>query len=237
VSGPAATVHPTTVALVDVVARLAESHLREQHDRSLNRIRSVAAPILARIGRPALAVDHDGWVAAVDSLPLHNRILLPEEIAPGRVWIPALGMCEVELLPGGWLVRLAEEDAAPAISRVTLDLRNAGMPALEMVGHFGCWRQDISPRHAEILFVLASFREGRSAPELAADLYGDPTRVLTVRAEMSRLRKQFAGLLVGRPYRFPETAMVDVCHPTDMSMLLPSSTAPAVRAARGGALG
>ncbi len=232
VSGPAATVHPTTVALIDVVARLAESHLREQHDRTLNRIRSVAAPILARIGRPALAVDQDGWVAAVDSLPLHNRILLPEEIAPGRVWIPALGMCEVELLPGGWLVRLADEDAAPAISRVTLDLRNAGTPALEMVGHFGCWRHDISPRHAEILFVLATFREGRSAPELAADLYGDPTRVLTVRAEMSRLRKQFAGLLHGRPYRFPETAVVDVCHPADMSTLLQSSTAPAIRAAR-----
>ena len=232
VSGPAATVHPTTIALIDVVARLAESHLREQHDRTLNRIRSVAAPILARIGRPALAVDQDGWVAAVDSLPLHNRILLPEEIAPGRVWIPALGMCEVELLPGGWLVRLADEDAAPAISRVILDLRNAGTPALEMVGHFGCWRHDISPRHAEILFVLATFREGRSAPELAADLYGDPTRVLTVRAEMSRLRKQFAGLLHGRPYRFPEPAVVDVCHPADMSTLLQSSTAPAIRAAR-----
>src|SRR4029077_13061770 len=57
VSGPAATVHPTTVALVDAVARLAESHLRELHDRTLNSLRSVAAPILARIASPALAVD------------------------------------------------------------------------------------------------------------------------------------------------------------------------------------
>jgi transcriptional regulator of acetoin/glycerol metabolism len=82
VSGPAATVHPTTVALVDLVARLAESRLRQAHDRTLNRLRTVAAPILARIGRPALAVDQDGWVAAVDSLPLHNRILLPDGVAP-----------------------------------------------------------------------------------------------------------------------------------------------------------
>ena len=130
VSGPAATVHPTTVALVDVVARLAESHLREQHDRTLNRLRTVAAPILARIGRPALAVDADGWVAAVDSLPLHNRILLPDELAPGRAWIPTLGMCEVEPLPGGWLVRLSDDDTAPALSRVVLDLRTPGTPAL-----------------------------------------------------------------------------------------------------------
>jgi GAF domain len=232
VSGPAATVHPTTVALVDVVARLAESHLREQHDGILNPLRTVAAPILARIGKPALAVDHDGWVAAVDSLPLHNRILLPEEIAPGRVWISPLGMCDVEILPGGWLVRLAEDDAAPAISRVTLDLAGAGGPVLEMVGQFGCWRRGISLRHAEILLILAIYPEGRSAPELAADLYGDRSRVVTVRAEMSRLRKQLAGLVLGRPYRFPEAATVRVCYPGDMTALLASSTAPAVRAAR-----
>ncbi len=232
VSGPAATVHPTTVALVDVVARLAESHLREQHDRVLNRLRMVAAPILARIGKPALAVDQDGWVAAVDSLPLHNRILLPEQIAPGRAWIPPLGMCEVELLPGGWLVRLADETDTAAISQVTLDLRHPSGPALEMVGQFGCWRHAITLRHAEILLILALFPEGRSAPELADDLYGDRSRVVTVRAEMSRLRKQFAGLVQGRPYRFPEAAAVAVCYPREMSALLPSSIAPAVRAAR-----
>ena len=232
VSGPAATVHPTTVALVDVVARLAESRLREQHDRTLNRLRSVAAPILARIGAPALAVDHDGWVAAVDSLPLHNRILLPEETAPGRTWVPPLGMCEIELLPGGWLVRPTDDDTTPGISRVTLDVRDSGAPSLEMVGQFGCWRHDISPRHAEILLVLANHREGRSAPDLADDLYGDRSRVVTVRAEMSRLRKQLAGLVHSRPYRFPPSAGVDVCYPPDMATLLAASTAPAIRALR-----
>jgi hypothetical protein len=232
VSGPATTVHPTTVALVDVVARLAESRLREQHDRTLNRLRTVAAPILARIGAPALAVDHDGWVAAVDSLPLHNRILLPEQTAAGRTWVPLLGMCEIEFLPGGWLVRPTAEDAAPGISRVTLDVRDSGAPSLEMVGQFGCWRHDISPRHAEILLVLATHRDGRSAPDLADDLYGDRSRGVTVRAEMSRLRKQLAGLVHGRPYRFPPSAVVDVCYPPDMATLLTASTAPAIRAMR-----
>jgi GAF domain len=234
VSGPAATVHPTTVALVDLVARLAEAKLREAHDRTLNGLRTVAAPILARIGRPALAVDPDGWVAAVDSLPPHNRILLPDNDVPGRVWIPSLGTCDIEALPGGWLVRLAEDgEPGPAISRITLDLRDANGPALEMVGQFGRWRHDISPRHAEILLVLARHRQGRSAPELAADLYGDRSRVVTVRAEISRLRKQFVGLVVGKPYRFPDSAMVDVRYPDNMTTLLASSTAPAIRAARG----
>ncbi|MFN6554935.1 GAF domain-containing protein [Mycolicibacterium septicum] len=232
VSGPASTVHPTTVALVDLVARLAESQLREAHDRTLNRLCAVAAPILARVGSPALAVDGEGWVAAVDSLPLHNRILLPESGLPGRVWIPPLGMCDVEALPGGWLVRVAD-DAEPSASpsRVTLDLRD-GEPTLEMSGQFGSWRRSISCRHAEILLVLATSRQGRSAPELAEDLYGDRSRVVTVRAEMSRLRKQFAGLVAGRPYRFGDSVVVDVRYPQDMSSLLASSTAPAVHAAR-----
>jgi hypothetical protein len=233
VSGPAATVHPTTVALVDVVARLAESHLREQHDRTLNRLRTVAAPIMARINAPALAVDADGWVAAVDSLPLHHRILLPEGVAPGRAWVPPLGLCDIEVLPGGWLVRVAEDDdAVPAVARVTLDLRNAGAPVLEMTGQFGSWRHDISLRHAEILLILALNPDGRSAPELAADLYGDSTRVVTVRAEMSRMRKQFAGIVVGRPYRFADATAVELRHPDDMAELLAPSIAPAVRAAR-----
>ena len=80
--------------------------------------------------------------------------------------------------------------------------------------------------------MLASFPEGRTAPQLAADLYGDRTRVVTVRAEMSRMRKQLPGLVLGQPYRFPETAVVQVGYPQDMSTLLAASTAPAVQAAR-----
>lgn len=233
VSGPAPTVHPTTVALVDLVARLAESQLREAHDRTLNQLRTVAAPILAKVGGPALAVDAEGWVAAVASLPIHNRILLPENGLPGRVWVPPLGMCDVESLPGGWLVRVADDaESTAAPSKVILDLSD-GEPSLEMAGQFGNWRRGISSRHAEILLVLATSQQGRSAPELAEDLYGDRSRVVTVRAEMSRLRKQFVGLVAGKPYRFGDSVVVDVRYPQDMSMLLTSSTASAVHAVRG----
>ena len=85
---------------------------------------------------------------------------------------------------------------------------------------------------AEILLVLATHRDGRSAPDLAEDLYGDRSRVVTVRAEMSRLRSRLAGLVHGRPYRFPPSAVVDVCFPADRATLLAASTAPAIRAMR-----
>jgi hypothetical protein len=235
ISGPAATVHPTTIALVDAVARLAESHLREEHDRTLNRLRAFAAPILARMGSPALAVDTDGWVAAVDAMPLHNRILLPERLAPGRVRLATLGLCAVEPLPGGWLVRPAVGDDAGDLdqaAQVTLDFSNPDTPSLRMVGEFGSWRHDLSLRHAEILLVLALSPQGRSAPQLAGDLYGDRSRVVTVRAEMSRLRKQFTGLLAAQPYRFAGSVGLDVRYPDDRRLLLPPSTAPAIRTAR-----
>ncbi|TFV59242.1 GAF domain-containing protein [Mycobacterium sp. PS03-16] len=231
VSGPAATVHPTTVALVDAVARLAESRLREQHDRTLNSLRTVAAPILARIGSPALAVDPNGWVAAVDSLPPHHRIPLPADVAAGRLWFPTLGACDVEPLPGGWLVRLADE-VSGAATHATLDLRTGDRPSLQMAGGFGGWRRDLTLRHAEIVLALAVSPSGCSAPQLAADLYGDPSRVVTVRAEMSRLRKQFVGLFAAQPYRIAGTVDVEVRYPVDMSTLLPGSTAPFVSALR-----
>lgn len=142
-------------------------------------------------------------------------------------------MCDVEALPDGWLVRVSDDtEASPAPTRVTLDLRDGNDPSLEMTGQFGSWRRSISIRHAEILLVLATARQGRSAPELAGDLYGDRTRVVTVRAEMSRLRKQFVGMIEGRPYRFGDAVAVDVRYPRDMSTLLGPSTAPAVRAVR-----
>jgi hypothetical protein len=233
VSGPAATVHPTTVALVDAVARLAESHLREQHNRTLNSLRMVAAPILARIGSPALAVDPDGWVAAVDSLPPHNRIALPREVSPGRLLVPTLGLCDVDPLPGGWLIRLTDDpEAAEVGTQVALDLHNPDAPTLRMVGRTGGWRRDLSLRHAEILLALSFRREGRSAPELALDLYGDASRVVTVRAEVSRMRKQFVGLLAAQPYRIAHSVRLEVRYPSDMMRLLPTSTAPVVHAAR-----
>jgi hypothetical protein len=67
---------------------------------------------------------------------------------------------------------------------------------------------------------------------LAADLYGDASRVVTVRAEVSRMRKQFIGVLAAQPYRIAGAVRLTVHYPADRMRLLPASTAPVVRAAR-----
>lgn len=238
VSGPAKTVHPTTIALVDAVARLAESQLREHHRMNLDRLRSVAAPMLARLQSPALAVDANGWVAAVESVALRNRVLLPDGLGTGRFWLPTLGICDFEPLPGGWLVRpTGFADAGVSdignTTTVTIDLRNPQKARIVVRSEVGEWAHEPTPRHAEILYLLATHREGRTASQMAADLFGDDGRAITVRAEMSRLRKHLAGIVSTQPYRIDESAVVELLVPADSGRLLPHSSAPAICAARG----
>ncbi|MDX2546672.1 GAF domain-containing protein [Streptomyces sp. WI04-05B] len=231
VSGPLETMHPATLAWVDSVAKLAEARLRERHHQSLERLRSAAAPVLARLGGRALAVDRDGWTAAVTGMPYTNRVALPKSLSPGRRWLPALGLCAVEPLAGGWLIRAAEPEARGA-SRIVLDLGRARRSSVALSGPAGSWTHELSPRHAELLYLLALHPAGRSAAGLADDVFGDPARTVTVRAEMSRIRRYLGAFLEHRPYRFSEDTEVDVLLPDDPRDLLPHSTAPAVARGR-----
>lgn len=230
ISGPAPTVHATTLALVDAVARLAEAQMRMKHMADLERLRTVALPTLMRVTGRALVTDPHGWVAAASGLAPAGRIALPRRFAAGRAWLAAFGGCEVEPLPGGWLVRLTDTEANPAATRVVLDVSKSRSASLTITGLETSWRHELTPRHAEMFYILCRHRNGRSAAELASDLFGDPSRGVTVRAEMSRLRKAFGGILETRPYRFAEALDVAVIEPAGGHQALPYSRAPGVRA-------
>ncbi|MGW7237626.1 GAF domain-containing protein [Streptomyces sp. NPDC054804] len=233
VSGPLETMHPATLAWVNSVAKLAEARLRELHLAALERLRAVAAPVLARLGGRALAVDADGWTAAVTGMPYPQRLALPKSLSPGRRWLPALGLCSVEPLAGGWLLRAVDEPAPAGGGRLVLDLARPRRPSVTVSGGACSWSRELSPRHAELLYLLAVRRGGRSAAGLAEDVFGDASRTVTVRAEMSRIRRYLGALLEHRPYRFREDAEIEVLLPADPHDLLPCSNAPAVAADRG----
>ncbi|MFF1692794.1 GAF domain-containing protein [Streptomyces sp. NPDC058257] len=233
ISGPLNTMHPATLALVDAVAKLAEARLRESHVTALDRLRSVAAPVLARLQGRAVAVDTRGWTAAVTGMPHTDRLALPRSMAAGRTWLPSLGTCAVEPLPGGWLLRVDEDPQPLAATRVILDVSGPRRWSVTVEGGgAGGWTHELSPRHAELLYLLSAHRKGRSASGLADDMFGDPARTVTVRAELSRVRRYLGDLLAHRPYRFPEDVDVRVILPEHPANLLPHSTAPAVREAR-----
>ncbi len=193
----------------------------------------MAAPILCRIGGRALAVDGHGRLAAVTGMPPVDRLPLPKSLRPGPVWLPSLGMCRVEPLPGGWLVQVDDAEATPgAPRRVVLDLSRPRALAVHLTGPLGSVKQRLSPRHAELLYALAVHRQGRTASELAQghlrgrDPDGDgPGRDL-------RLRRHLAEVLAHRPYRFGDGVEVEVIRPEHGADLLPHSLAPVVAEAR-----
>ena len=117
-SGPAPTVHPTTVALVHTAVRLAESGLWTQHEARLDGLRAVAAPLLAREHGPALVVDDHGWVAATTGLAPRDRVAVPG--SGEALLVHGLGACLPERVPGGWMLRPSEHGGGgrdPAAAR------------------------------------------------------------------------------------------------------------------------
>jgi hypothetical protein len=168
----------------------------------------VAAPLLAGLAGPGLVVDGHGWVAAVARSAPRTRVTLPAVMDGSHLWLSELGECTVEPLPGGWLLRPVAIDGAPERTRVTLDLRVGRVPEVTVDGAAGQWRLALTPRHAQILQLLAD-GAGHTAAQLATALFGDASRVVTVRAEISRLRRTMSGLIAAQPYRFADGVTVE----------------------------
>ena len=233
VTGPRESLHPASLAWVESVAKLAEARLRETHLGSLQRLRAVAAPVLARLDGRAAVVDRDGWTAAVTGMPYVQRITLPKSVSAGSGWVPSLGACALEPLDEGWLVRAVDRDGGRGCgARIVLDLSLPRRWSVTVSGDAGAWVRELSPRHAELLYLLAVHPVGHSAAELAEEVFGDPARTVTVRAEMSRVRRYLGEFLERRPYRFRDDAEVDVVLPDEPRDLLPHSAASAVNRAR-----
>jgi hypothetical protein len=218
VSGPAETVHPTTVALVGTAVKLAEASLWRQHEGRLEALRNVAAPLLSGLPGAGLVVDDHGWVAAVTGMPSLERIAVPRADRP--VAIHGVGVCVPEPVPGGWLLRVSASSAI----RLTLDLD--ARPPRAIVDGSSRWLHPLSTRHVEVLVLLArAGAAGLDAGALSTALYGDREHLVTVRAEMSRLRRSLGGLLLARPYRIAPEVEVVLPHP----VVIPNSTAPGLR--------
>ncbi|NHA69814.1 GAF domain-containing protein [Phycicoccus flavus] len=198
VSGPALTLHPAIVALVDTATRLAEARLWRHHEQSLQRLRRSAQHVLATTAGPVLLVDEDGWVAH------HSGVLVRDRIAPPRadrpLTVPGLGLCRPERLGEGWLVRPGGDAGTLSARLLVVD----GEAVLEVSGggDGAGWRASLTPRHAAILRLLAAAGpDGLSAAALSRALFGDDEHRVTVRAEVSRLRRAVGALVAAAPYR------------------------------------
>jgi hypothetical protein len=124
----------------------------------------------------------------------------PQTIAMIRA---AARMAESELARLGsgpeWLWRPPQALDLQALNLQALNLLALGRPDLVVTLERRSFR--LSPRHSEILVVLAGHEEGLSGDELAVLLYPGNVTTSTLRAEMVRLRALLGDALASRPYR------------------------------------
>jgi hypothetical protein len=90
------------------------------------------------------------------------------------------------------------------------------LPRLNVLGahtgtlQAGARQTALSLRHSEILLILASHPEGLTTDQLAVELNEEDLDQVTVRAEISRLRRVLGELApVSRPYRLPAPLATD----------------------------
>ena len=106
-----------------------------------------------------------------------------------------------EPLGDGWLVRPRTSGGAGMTARLTA----GAVPVLDVSSGDGSWRTTLTPRHAEILGLLArAGQTGVTAHQLSVAVYGDAEHAVTVRAEVSRLRRAVGALVATNPYRLAD---------------------------------
>lgn len=204
VSGPAMTLHPAIGALVRTAVQLAEHQLAADHRHALHRLaRSWSAATHTTRG-PWLLIDEHGWVADAQGLMPPERVPVPHGDAPIRV--PGLGLSVAEPIPGGWLLSPRVADG-PLRGRLDPHAR-----LLSLVGgRDEPWVVELSERHAQVLSALvAAGPAGLTAAQLSHAIFGDTTHQVSVRAEISRLRKSVGALLATGPYRVAPGVHLDV---------------------------
>ncbi|OBF16155.1 helix-turn-helix domain-containing protein [Mycobacterium sp. ACS4331] len=110
------------------------------------------------------------------------------------------------------LLRLTGATPEPAAPQPHLVVLGADRPRWVVTDEFGHLRaSQLTGRHADILVLLSRHPEGLSADHLAVLLDDKDLDVVTVRAEMSRLRKVIGGPQLGsRPYRLTLPITTDV---------------------------
>jgi hypothetical protein len=236
--------HPHTLSLVAAVARAAEAHLARERERRDADLTARYVDRLSAAGRCASAlVTGNGRVLAASPRGwLGERVDLP---APeGDVALPDGDRAVVEPIGDGASIVWRARGRGIRVPRRVVRIRALGgaPPRVVVDGR----QLALSPRHAELLVILALEPAGVSAGALARALHGPGAKAVTVRAELARLRRSVGELVPGQPYRLAADVRADflaVEHALrrgalDAALalyagpLLPSSRAPAIVAAR-----
>jgi hypothetical protein len=198
-TGRSSTVHPYSFTSAVATAGAVEAYLRSAMLERDAQLRSRYDELTRPDGRRALATrtgrilsgEFGSWAAG-------DRLSLPP--GGGEIILPSGIRLFAEPVGHGEAYIVHDAEAGRARPRPVLKLRLLGQdtPLVQLNGR----TIRLSPRHAEVLGLLASRRGGMTSEELAADLYGDRGQPGAARVEVSRLRKLLGGGIDTDSYRF-----------------------------------
>lgn len=240
-SGELKTAHPHSLALVGMAARMVEAELTAA--------RAVGhRQLLERFGH---RVHEQG--AAHGLLSSKGTVLTSrrEEWRERRVEVPPRGgVIDIDgtlvmaepLDGGGFLIWPTASEGVRPLAGVRLAALGVDRGSVRVGGRM----VKLSPRHTELLALLALRPEGLSAEQIALQTHGDFGKPVTARAELSRLRGQLGVEMEAHPYRLSPPAAADflevrallesgrVADALDRypGPMLPSSEVPAIVEAR-----
>lgn len=199
-TGHLKTAHPHTLALVTAAAGMAEAFLRQGLEQRRALLKERFRARVAHAQDRAALLDAQGRV--LESEPgrwVRGALTVPE--GGGELRLPDGTVATAEPLDGGfvlWGPTRSRHGTAPAAAPAGVRLELLGPSPRAVLG-----RREVplSRRHAELLCVLLLRPEGLTAEQLALELYGETGRPVSVRAELSRLRRELGDVLGARPYR------------------------------------
>jgi hypothetical protein len=192
-------VHPHALAAVTAAAMVVEAHLRElQHHTDGRLLERFAAHGQAGRSEAAL-IGGDGrmlvgepqlWDAPGAALVAGAQLVRSDGV---EFDAEPLGHDNAYLLLAREHRRQLPTPRGLLLTLLGRDRALARLPGTEL---------SLSGRHSEIAALLAAHPAGLTAEALAIALYGDVGKPMTVRAEMSRLKRLLGSVLDAEPYRF-----------------------------------
>lgn len=212
-SGELATAHPHSLALVSAAAQMLEAGLAHEAAQRNERLRERYGGAVGAGGGQAGALVAPSGRVLLSAEPVWGRLArldLPE--GGGEVALPG-GPARVERVDDGdayllWRTgaHAATTTTAPATARLSVRALGCDRAQLDVGGA----TIELTPRRSEILMLLLLEPAGMSAERLAIELYGDFGKPVSVRAELSRLRRLLGDRLEANPYRLRGAASSDV---------------------------
>jgi transcriptional regulator of acetoin/glycerol metabolism len=237
--GPFKTAHPHGFSLVVNIAEMAEARLAHIASERDDQLRVEYLEMVLRRHPDASGVVNPSGKVLLCNPPgwLGRRVRLSPDGQP----LPTLSE-EVTIEPlrrgSGHVIMSGVSATDDRRRRLSLQLlgRDRAVARLDDEEHL------FTPRHSEIVAILARHPAGKDEDDLAELVYGSSSKRMTLRSEVSRLRRLLGRVVMTRPYRLAADVHADFLDIIELiesgefvtaskrysGPLMPASTAPGV---------